>query len=73
MPDRSGFEVLNEIRSNPATYTLPIIIHSSRNLSEQEAGLLQGAGAIIYPKEAFGTADSLMHLRDALSAAGLQP
>ena len=73
MPDRSGFEVLNEIRSNPATYTLPIIIHSSRNLSEQEAGLLQGAGAIIYPKEAFGTADSLMHLRDALGAAGLQP
>jgi len=71
MPDQNGFEVLREIRSNPSTNGMPIIIHSSKSLTAAEVDLLVGAGAVIYPKEAFGSKESLARLQYALSAAGL--
>jgi signal transduction histidine kinase/CheY-like chemotaxis protein len=72
MPDQNGFEVLREIRNNPLTQTTPVIIHSSKSLSASEIDLLTSAGAVIYPKEAFGSKESLGRLHEALSAAGLQ-
>lgn len=72
MPDHNGFEVLREIRNNPSTKTTPVIIHSSKSLSASELDVLTSAGAVIYPKEAFGSKESLGRLHEALSAAGLQ-
>jgi signal transduction histidine kinase/DNA-binding response OmpR family regulator len=72
MPDQNGFEVLREIRNNPLTQSTPVIIHSSKSLSASEIDLLTSAGAVIYPKEAFGSKESLGRLHEALSAAGLQ-
>jgi signal transduction histidine kinase/CheY-like chemotaxis protein len=72
MPDQNGFEVLREIRRNPSTAQIPVIIHSSKNLSSAELNSLIDARTVIYPKEAFGSEESLGRLQRALSAAGLQ-
>jgi CheY-like chemotaxis protein len=72
MPEHNGFEVLREIRRNPATAGIPVIIHSSKSLSPAELSLLSDAGTVIYPKEAFGSEESMGRLQEALSAAGLQ-
>jgi CheY-like chemotaxis protein len=72
MPDQDGFEVLQEIRRNPLTRDMPVIIHSSKMLSSGELDILMSAGAILYPKEAFGSEESLGRLHEALKAAGLE-
>ena len=72
MPDHNGFEVLREIRNNPATKDMPVVIHSSKSLSSAEIDSLTKAGAVIYPKEVFGSPESLGRLHQALSAAGLE-
>jgi signal transduction histidine kinase/CheY-like chemotaxis protein len=72
MPEHNGFEVLREIRNNPSTKNMPIIVHSSRSFSPAEIDLLTSAGAVIYPKEVFGSAESLERLHEALNSAGLE-
>jgi len=71
MPDQNGFEVLQELRRNPLTKEMPVIIHSSKTLSSDEIKILSNGGAVIYPKEEFGSKESLARLHEALKAAGL--
>ena len=40
MPDMTGFEVLREIRSVASSQAIPVIVHSSRELSKQERSLV---------------------------------
>ncbi len=42
MPGMDGFEVLDEIRSNPDTQNLPVIIVTAKELSDQEKIRLRG-------------------------------
>jgi signal transduction histidine kinase/DNA-binding response OmpR family regulator len=70
MPDLTGFEVLREIKRNPATAALPVIIHSSKELSELEMNELEGAGALIFPKSEFSSEEGPEKLRAVLAAAG---
>jgi signal transduction histidine kinase/CheY-like chemotaxis protein len=37
MPDLTGFEVLRETRRNPSTATIPIIVHTSKDLSPRRS------------------------------------
>jgi signal transduction histidine kinase/CheY-like chemotaxis protein len=71
MPDLTGFEVLREIRRNPATKTTPVVVHTSKDLSEEEAGELTGLAAVIYPKREFGSEESSERLREVLAIAGI--
>ena len=73
MPDLNGFEVLREIRDNPATQGTPVVIHSSKIFTEQEDSFLRDSGALIYPKQPLGDRQSERRLREILSSAGLQP
>jgi signal transduction histidine kinase len=40
LPGMDGFEVLEALRRAPATRSIPVIIHTSRSLTEQERGRL---------------------------------
>jgi DNA-binding response OmpR family regulator len=71
MPDLSGFEVLQEIRSHESTKEMPVIIHSSKTLSKQESDILLSLGAFIYPKRALNADGISEGLRQILEAAGI--
>ncbi len=51
MPGMTGLEVLRELRS--AGNAVPVIIHSSRELSADELLFLREAKAAVFPKQAF--------------------
>ena len=72
MPDLNGFEVLRELRNNPATKEISVIVHSSKTLSKKEIEQLSNDGAVIYPKEAFDDKESTDRLEQALHAVGLE-
>ncbi|HXB73681.1 MAG TPA: ATP-binding protein [Candidatus Acidoferrales bacterium] len=71
MPRIDGFEMLEQLRSDPATRDIPVIVSSSRALSHRERLLLEAFGARILSKERFGGGDVLPALRDILAAIGL--
>jgi signal transduction histidine kinase/CheY-like chemotaxis protein len=68
LPGLSGFEVLRAIRSDPATRHLPVIIHTSRALEEDEKRHLASEAAIL-PKEARSREAVLAVLRESLDLA----
>jgi CheY-like chemotaxis protein len=47
MPDLSGFDVLRQLSENSATSGIPVVIHTSKQVNEEERRLLSGAVAII--------------------------
>jgi CheY-like chemotaxis protein len=47
LPDRPGIEVLEDLHSDPATETIPVVVLTADTTKEQEARLLV-AGAIAY-------------------------
>ena len=54
MPGMSGFEVLDALKANIATKDIPVIIYTSRVLTEPERLQLLGKAAAILPKEGPG-------------------
>jgi hypothetical protein len=51
--------------------TIPIIVHTSKDLSSQEAEELASLGALIYPKREFSSEEGSKELREVLVAAGI--
>jgi signal transduction histidine kinase/CheY-like chemotaxis protein len=69
MPDLSGFEVLSKLKENPATSTIPVIIHTSKILNPEERSLLSRAVAVI-SKETKSRELSFSNFADAFNRAG---
>lgn len=51
MPESSGFQVLAELKEHPATRNIPVVVHTSLDLSHEERNALSHAIAIV-PKSA---------------------
>jgi CheY-like chemotaxis protein len=51
MPDASGFHVLAQLKENPATRDIPVVIHTSLTLGAKEREALAQAAAIINKSE----------------------
>ncbi len=51
MPDMTGFEVLDELRIQPETAAIPVVIVTSRTLSAFERGRLSAQAIAIIGKE----------------------
>jgi CheY-like chemotaxis protein len=73
MPDMSGFDVLRHLRSQPATQSLPVLIYTSKVLSEAEKALLDSWQAKIVRKEEIATRLSAKPFLDWAQAVGLAP
>jgi len=73
MPDLTGFEVLREIRRNPLKRAMPVIVHTSKDLSPQELQELAALGTLIYPKREFSSDEGSKRLLEVLAAAGIGP
>ncbi len=50
MPEKGGFEVLEELRASEQTRKLPVIVYSSKVLSAEEQKRLSDLGASMIPK-----------------------
>src|SRR5262249_36649812 len=71
MPDLNGFEVLRRLRAEPSMRAVPVIVHTSKVLGEDERRRLTTEVAAILPKESASREVALARLREALMKAGL--
>ena len=73
LPDQSGLEVLWALRTEPATRNIPVIIHTSKVLDQEEQQSLVDAGATaVLSKESPSREASQTLIREALLRAGLR-
>jgi signal transduction histidine kinase/ActR/RegA family two-component response regulator len=72
MPEMSGFEVLAQLKDDPVTADIPVVVLTSKILSGDEQRRLAPHAARIVSKETLSRPDSADHLLEALSAAGLE-
>jgi signal transduction histidine kinase len=66
MPDRSGFEVLNDLKSDEATQSIPVVIHTSKALTDSDYARLGGRHSAVLPKGTTGRLPALIRIREIL-------
>jgi len=71
MPEMSGYEVLRQLKSNPATRTIPVIVATSKLLSAEDQRQLLNQVFAIFPKSELANSGSTRKFRAAIAAAGL--
>jgi signal transduction histidine kinase/DNA-binding response OmpR family regulator len=71
MDDLSGFEVLEQLSADPATRSIPVVIHTSKDLDKAEQARLSAAIDIV-PKTVMSSRESaLVSFSEAFRKAGL--
>ncbi len=73
MPDISGFEILRQVRAQKDTENLPVLIYTSKRLTEGERAQLESMRARIIRKEDVSSRLSAQPFMDWLKTAGLAP
>ncbi len=73
MPDISGFEILRQLRAQPETRSLPVLIYTSKVLTETEKAQLDSLRAKIIRKEDVTTRLSAQPFLDWVKSAGVAP
>jgi signal transduction histidine kinase/CheY-like chemotaxis protein len=73
MPDIGGVEILRQLRAAPATESLPVLIYTSKPLSEPERAQLEAWRVKIVRKEDVSTRLSARPFLDWMKVAGLMP
>jgi signal transduction histidine kinase/DNA-binding response OmpR family regulator len=71
MPDISGFEILRQLRSEPATESLPVLVYTSKRLTEAEAAQIDSWQAKVIRKEDVATRLSAKPFLDWMKSLGL--
>ena len=71
MPDRSGFEVLDELKSDPATCEIPVVIRSSQLLREMDGQALSTRVLALLPKGSVDRQAALLTIRKVLGEPDL--
>jgi CheY-like chemotaxis protein len=66
MPGRNGFEVLDELKSDPATSSIPVVIHTSKKLTKADQDRLAGRHAAVLSKSKTQEEETLRLIRQLL-------
>jgi len=69
MPEMSGFDVLARLKEDPATMDIPVVVLTSKTLTDEERRLLAPHALRILSKDALAHGDAAHDLRAALSGA----
>jgi CheY-like chemotaxis protein len=73
MPERTGFEVLQNLRMQEKTRHLPVIVCTSKPLSTQEKSQLELLGAGLMSKAEVASTLAPERLLKSLAEAGITP
>ena len=68
MPEMSGFDVLARLKDDPATMDIPVVILTSKALTDEERRRLAPHAWRILSKQALAEGGEDGHLREVLSA-----
>jgi len=66
MPGRTGFEILDELKSDAITKEIPVVIHTSKIITDADLHRLEGRQLAVLPKSGFGRKQALLAIRAAL-------
>ena len=66
MPDRSGFEVLDDLKSDEATKDIPVVIHSSKEMTEADYARLGDRQSLVLSKTSGNRQSALLEIRKIL-------
>ena len=66
MPQMTAFEVLDELKVDPATRCIPVIINTSKSLDDDEKRRLSEGTVAILAKEKLSREVAITRIRDAL-------
>jgi signal transduction histidine kinase/DNA-binding response OmpR family regulator len=73
MPGLTGFEVLDELKADPSTREIPVVVSSSKSLEREERERLARWAVPVLSKETWARPDAVSELREALVRAGWSP
>jgi signal transduction histidine kinase/CheY-like chemotaxis protein len=73
MPGLDGARVLAELRADPATRGIPVIVATSRALDRTDLDILARMGATVLRKSDLAGQDAPLRMHDALVRAGVLP
>jgi CheY-like chemotaxis protein len=71
MPGMSAFEVLDDLKADPHTRPIPVIIHTSKDLALEERDRLSRAATAILSKQSLSREVAIARIREALVQAGV--
>ncbi len=71
LPGMTAFDVLDELKLDSATRNIPVIIHTSHSLADDERRRLGDDAAAILPKQNLNREVALGRIRDVLVKSGL--
>ncbi|EYF06822.1 hybrid sensor histidine kinase/response regulator [Chondromyces apiculatus] len=71
--DMTAFDVLDELKKDPRTRSIPVIVHTSKSLEEGERERLKKETAAILSKHSLSRELAIARIRDALTNAGIGP
>ncbi|HEX5657637.1 MAG TPA: response regulator, partial [Polyangiales bacterium] len=72
MPQMSAFDVIDELKRDPTTREIPIVIYTSKNLAEEERKRLESEASAILPKQSLSRELAIARIREALEKAGIR-
>jgi CheY-like chemotaxis protein len=67
MPQMSGFEVLDQLKADPETRDIPVIIHTGRDIRKEDRIRLADKAEGILSKRDISRREAIQRIRDALS------
>ncbi|HEU4412459.1 MAG TPA: response regulator, partial [Polyangiaceae bacterium] len=75
MPEMGAFDVLDELKKDPMTRSIPVIIHTSKSLLDEERRRLEAEASAILSKQSLSREIAIARIREALekSVRGAPP
>jgi signal transduction histidine kinase/DNA-binding response OmpR family regulator len=72
MPEMSAFDVIDELKRDPSTRNIPIVIYTSKNLAAEERKRLESDASAILSKQSLSREIAIARIREALEKAGIR-
>jgi CheY-like chemotaxis protein len=68
----SGLDVLAQLRADPATRDIPVVLNTAKSLGAAQRAELERRGVMLLLKDRFDRGDAAAEVRRMLSQAGIE-